>query len=136
MGRSVRTSQYRPGSGCRVRHNNRNSEIVWMAVFSVNFSYMYWSEWGTANSIKKAAMDGTNQIKLVSTVRPATGLTLDYERKRLYWAEKDASTIICTDLDGNDQKYIVKDKLFEPIGLTLYKDFIYWSDNKTGKCHC
>ncbi|XP_018572633.1 low-density lipoprotein receptor-related protein 6 isoform X2 [Anoplophora glabripennis] len=95
--------------------------------------YMYWSEWGTTNSIKKAAMDGTNQIKLISTVRPATGLTLDYERKRLYWAEKDTPAIISTDLDGNDQKNIVKDKIFEPMGVTLYKEFIYWSDNKTGE---
>lgn len=78
-------------------------------------------------------MDGTNQIKLISTIRPATGLTLDYERKRLYWAEKDTPAIISTDLDGNDQKYIIRDNIYEPVGLTLYKDYIYWSDNKTGK---
>nr|CAH7753133.1 unnamed protein product [Callosobruchus chinensis] len=84
------------------------------------------------NSIKKAAMDGRNQIKLITTVHPATSLALDYDRKRIYWAEKYTAAIISADLNGNDQKFLIKENVFEPVGLTLYGDFIYWSDNKTG----
>ncbi|KAJ8981147.1 hypothetical protein NQ317_013812, partial [Molorchus minor] len=97
------------------------------------YSYMYWSEWGTTNSIKKATMEGTNQVKLISTVRPATSLTLDYETKRLYWAEKDTPAIMSLDLDGNDQREVIKEHIFEPVGLTLYKEYIYWTDNKTAQ---
>ncbi|XP_028129361.1 low-density lipoprotein receptor-related protein 6 [Diabrotica virgifera virgifera] len=95
--------------------------------------YLYWSEWGTTNFIKKAAMDGKNQSKLISTVNPANSLTLDYEKKRLYWTEKDTPAILSSDLNGNDQRVVVKDNILEPVGLTLYKEFIYWSDNKTGE---
>lgn len=95
--------------------------------------YIYWSEWGSTNSIKKAAMDGKNQSKLISTDKPANSLTLDYDKKRLYWTERDTPAIMSSDLNGNDQKIIVKENTFEPVGLTLYKDLIYWSDNKTGE---
>lgn len=97
---------------------------------------MYWSEWGTTNSIKKAAMDGRDPIQLVSTVRPASSLTLDAEKKRLYWIERhpESPKIVSTDLDGNDHKDIFPENFHDPIGLTLYKNFIFWSDNKTGQC--
>ncbi|XP_056645747.1 low-density lipoprotein receptor-related protein 6 [Diorhabda sublineata] len=95
--------------------------------------YIYWSEWGSTNSIKKAAMDGKNQSKLISTDKPANSLTLDYDKKRLYWTERDTPAIMSSDLNGNDQKIIFKENTFEPVGLTLYKDLIYWSDNKTGE---
>ncbi|CAH1985142.1 unnamed protein product [Acanthoscelides obtectus] len=95
--------------------------------------HMYWSEWGSTNSIKKAAMDGRNQIKLITTVHPATSLALDYDRKRIYWSERYTAGIISADLNGNDQKFLIKENVFEPVGLTLYGDYIYWSDNKTGE---
>lgn len=78
-------------------------------------------------------MDGKNQSKMVATENPASSLTLDYEKKRLYWTEKDTPAIVSSDLNGNDPKIVVRDDIVEPVGLTLYKDFIYWSDNKTGK---
>ncbi|XP_030745699.1 low-density lipoprotein receptor-related protein 6 [Sitophilus oryzae] len=94
--------------------------------------YMYWSEWGQSNSIKKAAMNGSKQRKLISTNGRAIGLTLDYERRRLYWAENDhscnMSAIWSADLDGNDKKIIVNHGVCNPSGLSLYKDHIYWTD--------
>lgn len=95
---------------------------------------MYWSEWGTTNWIKKAAMDGRNPIQLLSTKRPASSLTLDAENKRLYWIERHPETprIVSVDLDGNDPKVIIPDYFYDPVGLTLHNDYIFWSDNKTG----
>jgi low density lipoprotein receptor-related protein 5/6 len=95
--------------------------------------YMYWSEWGTSKSIKKAAMDGSKVRKLVSTKGYASDLTLDYDRRRLYWIEINSAVISSSDLDGNDGKVIIKENIYKPVGLTLYKDFIYWSDNNTGE---
>lgn len=81
-------------------------------------------------------MDGTKKTKLLSTNGPATDLTLDYDGKRLYWSQLNGSAIIMScDLDGNDKTVIVDNKDFKPVGLTLYGDFIYWSDNKTGRNH-
>ncbi|XP_060530301.1 low-density lipoprotein receptor-related protein 6 isoform X2 [Cylas formicarius] len=98
------------------------------------YGFMYWSEWGQqSNSIKKAAMDGSNPKELISTNGRAAGLTLDYEGRRLYWSEEDVPAICSADLDGNDKKVIVKDNLHVPVGLTLYKEHIYWSDHKTAE---
>ncbi|ERL91934.1 hypothetical protein D910_09257, partial [Dendroctonus ponderosae] len=96
--------------------------------------YMYWSEWGQSNLIKKAAMNGSKQRKLLSTIGKATGLTLDYEKKRLYWIEIDAPAIWSADLDGNNKKTIIQDSTLTPRRLALYKEHIFWSDGKTCKC--
>nr|XP_023018542.1 low-density lipoprotein receptor-related protein 6 [Leptinotarsa decemlineata] len=92
--------------------------------------YMYWSELG---SIRKATMDGKHQKILVTTTDLATSLTLDYDRRRLYWTERNPPVIKSVDLDGNDQTVIFSKEMREPIALTLYKDFIYWADNKTAR---
>lgn len=93
---------------------------------------MYWSEWGHSNSIKRASMDGTNQKTLLMNTRHATGLSLDYEKKRLYWVQTTTPAILSSDLNGMDKQVIIKDDIKKPIGLTLYKDFLYWSDEVTG----
>ncbi|CAH0560791.1 unnamed protein product [Brassicogethes aeneus] len=92
--------------------------------------FMYWSEWDPSNSIRRAWMDGRNNKKLTDT-KQATGLSLDNEGKRLYWVNIDKPAIISCDLDGND-KQVIKNDNFRPIGLALYKDHLYWSDEKTG----
>lgn len=96
---------------------------------------MYWSEWGTSKCIKKSAMDGSLQRKIITTNGPANGLTIDYHLRRLYWIENDLPSIMSSDLHGNDRKIVVKGHTFKPLGLTLYKDFIYWSDNSTGSVY-
>ncbi|KAG5877087.1 hypothetical protein JTB14_015462 [Gonioctena quinquepunctata] len=91
--------------------------------------YMYWSEWG---SIKRANMDGKNQTTLIATNELSTSLSLDNEKRRLYWIEKNPCLIKSTDLNGNDIVIFVQD-ITEPVALTLYNDSIYWADNKTGQ---
>lgn len=91
---------------------------------------MYWSEWGHANCIKKSFMDGTSQQTLILNTRTATGLTLDYEKKRLYWAEVTTPAIVSADLNGLDKIVLAKDDLKKPASLTFYQDFLYWSDDR------
>lgn len=95
------------------------------------YSYMYWSEWGKSHTIKKAAMDGSKQIHLTSTKGYATSLTLDYEDKRLYWVEINAGCVMSSDFNGNAKKTII-DKGLHPLGLTLFKDSVYFSESVTG----
>lgn len=93
---------------------------------------MYWSEWKNSNSIKKAAMDGSKSRKLISTKGHASDLTLDFDKRRLYWSEITTPAIWSSDLDGNDVRIIVKNDISSPIGLTLYKNYLYWSEETTG----
>lgn len=92
---------------------------------------MYWSEWGKSQSIKKAALDGTQQTSFSPTRGQATSLTLDEFDRRLYWIEINAGTIMSSDLDGNDRTSIVRN-LLRPLGLALYRDRLYWSISEGG----
>lgn len=93
--------------------------------------YMYWSEWGKSQSIKKAALDGSRQTSFSPTRGQATSLTLDESDRRLYWVEINTGTIMSSDLDGNDRTAVVRN-LVRPIGLALYKDRLYWSAGEGG----
>lgn len=92
---------------------------------------MYWSELGKSQSIKKAALDGSQQTSFSTTRGPATSLTLDEFDRRLYWVEINAGTIMSSDLDGNDKTAIVRN-LLRPLGFALYKDRLYWTVNEGG----
>lgn len=64
-------------------------------------SYMYWSDWGgTKPKIERAYMDGSSRTVLVANAGQANGLTIDYQERRLYWADQYANSIEHTDLDG------------------------------------
>lgn len=75
-------------------------------------------------------MDGTNQQTLILNTKTASGVTLDYEKKRIYWAEVTTPAIMSADLNGMDKIVLVKDELKKPASLTFYQDFIYWSDDR------
>lgn len=94
---------------------------------------MYWSEWGSANCIKRAAMDGSQIQILISNSKEARALTLDYDDRQLCWIEAvDVPMINCSDLDGNFKRGVITSELYKPMGLTAYKDTLYWTDWKTG----
>lgn len=98
--------------------------------------YMYWSEWENANCIKRASLDGSNQTVIISNTEQARCLTLDYDDKLLCWIEFVATpTIQCSNLEGQSRKIVIFSGLHKPMGLTLYKDTIYWTDWKTGEVY-
>lgn len=98
---------------------------------------MYWSEWGTSKSIKRAEMDGSKPQQLLPTKGYANHLSLDYERRRLYWTEINPSTfegaIMSSNLNGNDEQFIIRDRMLQPVGFTMSRDYLYWSNNVTGE---
>lgn len=77
-------------------------------------------------------MDGSGQTTLVSTKGYANSLTLDEDRRRLYWVETTSGCIASSDLNGNAKIVVVRD-LGKPGGLALYKDNMYWTDDAIGK---
>ncbi|XP_058464924.1 low-density lipoprotein receptor-related protein 6 [Malaya genurostris] len=97
---------------------------------------MYWAEW-PSDSIRRAVMDGSELKTIISGANLATGLTLDPDSRRLYWASQSSpSAIESADWDGNKRKVLVtadSDNPFVPHAVTLYKDFVYWSDWNSGE---
>lgn len=93
---------------------------------------MYWSEW-PSDSIRRAAMDGSELMTIISSANHATGLTLDSETRRLYWAcQSRPNALQSADWDGKKRSTLVDTDMVEPYAVTLYQDFVYWSDWNTG----
>ena len=97
--------------------------------------FMYWSEW-PSDSIRRAAMDGSDLLTIISGANHASGLTLDSETRRLYWAcQSEPNGIESADWDGKKRsKLIIADAEtpFAPQAVTLYQDYVYWSDWNAG----
>lgn len=96
--------------------------------------YMYWSEW-PSDSIRRAAMDGSDLMTIISSANRATGLTLDLDNRRIYWASETELTIEFADWDGKRRTKLLgaeAESSFSPHALTLYDEYVYWSDTNTG----
>ncbi|XP_021709286.1 low-density lipoprotein receptor-related protein 6 [Aedes aegypti] len=97
---------------------------------------MYWAEW-PSDSIRRAVMDGSELKTIISGANLATGLTLDPDTRRLYWAcQSSPIAIESAEWDGTKRKVLVtadSDNPFVPHAVTLYKDYVYWSDWNTGE---
>ena len=49
---------------------------------------MYWTDWGEVPKIERAGMDGSDRFVIINTeIYWPNGLTLDYEERKLYWAD-------------------------------------------------
>lgn len=93
--------------------------------------YMYWTEW-PSDSIRRAALDGTELITIISGANHASGLTIDHDTRRLYWASQRPPAIESADWDGKRRQALVTTDIEEPYAVTLHLDYIYWSDFSTG----
>ncbi|XP_054717262.1 low-density lipoprotein receptor-related protein 6-like [Uloborus diversus] len=99
-------------------------------VLDPNEGYMYWTDWGTSGRIERAAMDGSYRKVLISKLGRPNGLTIDFVERRLYWIDIDTLKIEYSDLFGNHRVQVL-DNLTDPYSLTIYEDFMYWTDWKT-----
>ncbi|XP_037704852.1 low-density lipoprotein receptor-related protein 2 isoform X2 [Choloepus didactylus] len=90
--------------------------------------YMYWTDWGNTPKIERATLGGNFRAQIVnsSLVWP-NGLTLDFEEKLLYWADASLRKIERCTLTGMDREVVVSTML-HPFALTVYGQYIYWTD--------
>lgn len=89
--------------------------------------YIYWTDWST-QKLERAALDGTMRETIRTEIGQVHGLTIDYGEKRLYWTSLDQKVIASSDLNGQDMVRVITDQVPQPMGLTLYHDFIFWAD--------
>ena len=90
---------------------------------------MYWSDWYSPAKIEVANMDGTERQVLVEGghLMWPNGLSIDYDTRKLYWADARSNTIERIDLDGLNHQVVLQG-LPHPFGLDVHKGFIYWTD--------
>uniref|UniRef100_A0A3Q2WR41 Low density lipoprotein receptor-related protein 4 n=1 Tax=Haplochromis burtoni TaxID=8153 RepID=A0A3Q2WR41_HAPBU len=91
--------------------------------------FMYWTDWGANPKIERAGMDASNRIVIISSnLTWPNGLAIDYETKRLYWADAGMKTIEYGNFDGSDRQVLIGTQLPHPFGLTVHEDKLYWTD--------
>uniref|UniRef100_A0A7M4EIL7 Low-density lipoprotein receptor-related protein 1B n=1 Tax=Crocodylus porosus TaxID=8502 RepID=A0A7M4EIL7_CROPO len=92
--------------------------------------YLYWIDCCEYPHVGRVGMDGSNQTIVIETqiARPMA-LTIDYVNHRLYWA--DENHIEFSDMDGSHRHKVPNQDIPGVIALTLFEDYIYWTDGKT-----
>nr|XP_042716703.1 low-density lipoprotein receptor-related protein 2 isoform X5 [Chrysemys picta bellii] len=102
----------------------------------INAHVMFWTDWGQNPRIEKASMDGTMRTVIVSDkIYWPNGLSIDYPNKLLYFADAYLDYIDFCDYNGNHRRQVVASDLVlrHPHALTLFEDFVYWSDRYTNR---
>jgi sugar lactone lactonase YvrE len=89
-----------------------------------------------SQAIMVGNLDGSEIKQLMNypKVKRPNGIALDKSGKRIYWTDTETSIIGSMNLDGSDEKVLLKD-LMRPVGLKLdeVSKKIYWTDWGTKK---
>jgi DNA-binding beta-propeller fold protein YncE len=91
---------------------------------------IYWPDIGSGD-IRRANLDGTGQVTLLSGLNNLSGLALDLGNGNLYWAENGAGTIGMANLDGSGKEILVSGlgvNSARGIDLDLAGGKIYWAN--------
>ncbi|CAG5126006.1 unnamed protein product, partial [Candidula unifasciata] len=98
--------------------------------------YLFWSDWGQNPRIERSGLDGTNRITLVSEkLFWPNALTIDYPNKRLYFADARMDFIEFCNYDGSGRHQVFANDHFlrHPHSLTIYEDWLYWTDRAASR---
>uniref|UniRef100_A0A671S9X1 Low density lipoprotein receptor-related protein 1Ba n=1 Tax=Sinocyclocheilus anshuiensis TaxID=1608454 RepID=A0A671S9X1_9TELE len=89
--------------------------------------YVFWIDCCEQPQIGRIGMDGSKPRVIIDTeIRVPSALTIDHINKRIYWADENHIFNI------SQSQFPVPIKDIGGItGLTLFEDFIYWSDQKS-----
>uniref|UniRef100_A0A8C5A5R6 EGF-like domain-containing protein n=1 Tax=Gadus morhua TaxID=8049 RepID=A0A8C5A5R6_GADMO len=92
--------------------------------------YVFWVDCCEAPHIGRIGMDGSGQVVIIDTeIYSPMALTIDYTTKRLYWA--DDNHILFANMDGTQRRKVSYDHIQGVMALTLFEDFVYWTDGKS-----
>ena len=56
------------------------------------------------------------------------GISIDFTIRRIFWADARLKVIESSNLDGSDRRRVVHLPTQHPFSVTVFEDFIYWSD--------
>ncbi|XP_021325253.1 low-density lipoprotein receptor-related protein 1B isoform X1 [Danio rerio] len=92
--------------------------------------YVFWIDCCEQPQIGRIGMDGSKPRVIIDTeIRSPSALTIDHVNKRIYWA--DENHILFANIDGTKRHKVPIQDIGGVTGLTLFEDFIYWSDQKS-----
>ena len=90
---------------------------------------MYWSDWGVVPKIERARLDGSQrEVFINESISHPYGLTLDYDTNTLYWCDQRLNKIEKVLLNGESKREVIVTNITDCMGLTVFGDYIYWTD--------
>lgn len=98
--------------------------------------YLFWSDWGQNPRIERSGLDGSGRVVLVSKdLFWPNALTIDYPTKRLYFADARMDFIEFCSYEGTGRHKVFGNDHFlrHPHSLTIYEDWLYWSDRAASR---
>ncbi|CAL4174127.1 unnamed protein product, partial [Meganyctiphanes norvegica] len=94
-----------------------------------NRGYVFYSEWDRPANISRAYLDGTNVMVFRNVLLGwPNGLSIDYEKDRIYWCDALLDHVQHANLDGTDIKTISSQSIRHPFSLVIYQDWLYVTD--------
>lgn len=99
----------------------------------VRSAYFYFSEFN-GGTIRRANLDGTGLITLVSGLASPGGPTLDLARGQMYWGEIGGANIWRANLDGTGRTILISGRNGPGApALDLVGGRMYWNDSGSGE---
>lgn len=107
----------------------RNLKRPRAIVVHPNKGYIFFSEWDRPANITRAHTDGTNLLVFRNvTLGWPNGLSVDFDRDRLYWCDALLDHVQHSNLDGTDVKTISSRLIRHPFSIVIFQDFMYITD--------
>uniref|UniRef100_A0A673I3K9 EGF-like domain-containing protein n=1 Tax=Sinocyclocheilus rhinocerous TaxID=307959 RepID=A0A673I3K9_9TELE len=94
--------------------------------------YMYFTNLQERSpKIERAALDGTErEVLFFSNLGKPVALAVDNELGKLFWVDMDLRRIESSDLSGANRIVIEDSNILQPVGLTVFGNFLYWIDRQ------
>ena len=100
--------------------------------------YLYWSDWGDKPHIGRSHLDGTNPTVIISkNLGWPNAITIAFDTKELFFGDAREDYIAYSNLDGTNIRRVVSQSqnpginLHHIFALTVFEDYIYWTDWET-----
>lgn len=94
-----------------------------------NSGFLFYSSLSRPSKIYRAFLDGTNSTILAQRgLSMPISLAVDYEGKKLFWADAHLYKIQYSDYNGNNLVTLMSSRLIMPVSLTIYKYYLFYVD--------
>uniref|UniRef100_A0A182YL08 EGF-like domain-containing protein n=1 Tax=Anopheles stephensi TaxID=30069 RepID=A0A182YL08_ANOST len=89
---------------------------------------LFWTDVGSAQSITRAKLDGSQRVELITKLEGIQALALDPQLNRLFYAH--GKRIDTMDINGQDVRTLVAEHISMVSSIAALEGFIYWLDER------